>query len=347
MSTTVLDDREQRRASVRAQAAAIADAPRPARRFSVPAGTQLRPAQRRRSHPAARAPSLPRVRWRAPRRLIAVAVLAVQVTLLVLALTLPVFKVKTVAITGTRLVTQASVLAAAAVPHQSIFTLDADSIRARVAALPWVESATVVTDLPATVRIDVTERTPAVRLRRDGEDLYVADDGATMPADSGISSLWTSTPPLLDERAGSPQPIDPALLRILEVTAQRFPSVFGCSVAAFRWDVDGEFSIWTSTGWRAVLGHVDTADALAGVPAQLSALAALRGQLDFQHPKFEYINVENPNSPTIAGKPGLPADVIAASTPLPRAVPYQPPVPSAPQPVEVSPATGTALPAVW
>lgn len=289
---------------------------------------------------------MPRVRLRAPRRLIAVAILALQVTLLVLALTLPMFKVKTVAISGERLVTHQAVLAAASVPHQSIFTLDADSIRARVAALPWVQDVTVVTDLPATVRIDVTERTPAVRLRRDGVDLYVADNGATMAADPRILSLWSSTPPLLDERAGSPQSIDPALLRVLEITAQRFPSVFGCSVAAFRWDVDGEFSIWTSTGWRAVLGHVDTADGLAGIPAQLSALAALRAQLDFQHPKFEYINVENPNSPTIAGKPGLPPDVLAARTPLPPPAPYQPPVAAAPQP-PASPATGSSLPAVW
>ena len=66
-----------------------------------------------------------------------------------------------------------------------------------------------------------------------------------------------------------------------------------------------------------MLGHLDTADALAQVPAQLAALGALKGQLDFVHPKFGYIDVENAAGPAAAGTPGLPAEVLAANTPLP------------------------------
>ena len=277
--------------------------------------------------------------------------LAVQLALLVLALMLPAFKVHAVSISGTRLVSQGSVRDTAAIPQQSIFTIDADAIRARVRALPWVQDVTVSTELPDTVRIAVTERTPAVRVRRASSDVFVADNGAMMTATQDSPAVWTKTPVLLDDRAGSTQPVDPALLRILAITAQRFPVVFGCSVAAYQWGADDVFSIWTSTGWKLVLGHLDTADALNQVPAQLAALGAVRGQLDFAHPTFGYIDVENPAAPAAAGKPGLPAEVTAAKDPLPapsdsatiastssNALPHRPRAAVTPAPVA---ATGT------
>ncbi|HYL70249.1 MAG TPA: FtsQ-type POTRA domain-containing protein, partial [Candidatus Dormibacteraeota bacterium] len=317
MSTAVLDEIDQRRASVRAQAAAIADSPRAPRRFSVPPGTRLRPSPRRRSHTRPKPQPAPKIRSRTSRRLLALAVLLVQIALLVLALTLPAFRVRSVTVAGTRLVSADAVLQAAAVPQQSIFTLDASTIRARVLALPWVQDASVTTELPNRVHLTVRERVPAVRLRRLGADTFVADNGASLPADANQTLLWGRTPALLDDRAGSTLPLDPTLLRVLEITAQRFPAVFGCGVAAFQWGVDDVFSVWTTTGWRVVLGHLDTADALAQVPAQLAALGALKGQLDFTHPSFGYIDVENPAGPAAAGSPGLPAEVLAANTPLP------------------------------
>ncbi len=321
MSTTVLDERDQRRVSVRAQAAAIADAPRPLRRFTTAPGTALRPSPRRRSRVRARVrvPSQPKRRLRAPRRLIALAVLGLQVALLVLALTLPVFKVRTVAVTGSRLLSVQAVLGAAAVPQQSIFTVDADVIRARVLTLPWVEDATVSTDLPGTVRISVVERTPAVRLRFGGRDAFVASNGAAFPATPAMQALWSSTPVLIDDRVGVTPALDPSLLNILSLAARRFPAVFGCSVAAYVWSSDDVLSIWTNTGWRAILGHVDTADGLAQVPAQLAALGDLRGQLKFSAPTFGYVDLENPAGPAVGGRPGLPAEVRAAGAPLPAA----------------------------
>ena len=108
---------------------------------------------------------------------------------------------------------------------------------------------------------------------------------------------------LIDDRAGSPQPINPVLVQLLGSIAQRFPAVFGCSVAAFLWGADDVVSIWTDTGWRAVLGHLDTDVALHAVPAQIETLAALKGQLNFAKPNFGYIDVEAPGSPVSGGHP--------------------------------------------
>ena len=317
MTTAILDEKDQRRASVRAQAAAIADAPRPARRFSVPVGSALRASPRsRRNLRKQRRPVL-RLRWRTPRRVIAVVVLLMQVTLLVLGLTLPAFKIRNVSVSGTQLVAPDVVLRTAGVPAQSIFTVDSNAIRSRLLTLPWVQDATVTAELPNRVVINVDERRPSLRVRRFDGDTFISDRGDAIPADSSMETLWSATPVLLDERAGSPQPLDLSLVRILGIIAQRFPVAFGVGLAAYQWAADGIFNLWTSAGSKIVLGHVDTEDALGRLTAELAALGSLRTQLDFAHPSFGYIDAENPSALAVAGSPGLPADVTAAKTPLP------------------------------
>jgi cell division septal protein FtsQ len=204
------------------------------------------------------------------------------------------------------------VVAAAEVPEQSIFTINGAAIQGRVQALPWVASALVTTELPATVEISVVERAPMLRIRRDGADTLVASDGATLPGIDATAAARSGIPVLIDDRAGTPQPINPVLVQLLSSISQRFPSVFGCSVAAFLWGADDVVSIWTSSGWRAVLGDLDTDAALQALPAQVETLAALKGQLNFVKPSFGYIDVEAPADPVSGGSPGLPAEVTEA-----------------------------------
>ncbi len=245
-----------------------------------------------------------------------------QVALLVLALTLPGFQVRQVTVQGTHLITTSAVVAAAEVPEQSIFTINGSAIQARVQALPWVASAMVTTELPATVEISVVERAPMLRVRRDGADTLMASDGATLPGADATPAARNGIPVLIDDRAGSPQPINPVLVQLLSSIAHRFPAVFGCSVAAYLWGADDVVSLWTSTGWRAILGHLDTQDALDALPAEIETLAALKGQqgLNFTKPTFGYVDVEAPAYPVSGGVPGLPAEVTAALLPVAPAV---------------------------
>lgn len=314
-TTAVLDDREQRHATARAQAAAIVDSPRHGRRFEPARDRRLQGSPRRRSHARGPARVKPRVHWTRGRRLIAVAVLVGQVTLLALALLLPAFQVHGVSVTGTQLVNAQDVVETAAVPRQSIFTVDASAVRQRLLALPWLQNVTVSTELPATVRIAVVERTPALRVRRDGADSFIAGNGATAPATAALERAWSASPVLLDDRAGTRQPLAPLLVQQLSLVAQRFPAVFGGSVAAFQWGVDDAVSIWSAGGWRAILGHLDTQDDLSALPAQLTALAQLRGQLNFARPTFGYVDLENPAAPAVGGSPGLPREVLQVGTP--------------------------------
>ena len=321
----MLDERARHVALVRAQAALIADSSRAVCRLVLSPGTKLQPSPRKRRHArratAAAPPPAKRrtsTSWR--RRLIAVAALTVQVGLLALALTLPGFQVRQVTVVGTHLITTGAVVAAAEVPEQSIFTINGAAIQSRVQALPWVASAVVTTELPATVQISVVERSPMLRIRRDGTDTLVASDGATLPGIDATPAARSGIPVLIDDRAGSPQPINPVLVELLASISQRFPAVFGCSVAAYLWGADDVVSLWASTGWRAVLGHLDTEDALHAVPAQIETLAALKGRLSFVKPAFGYIDVEAPSNPVSGGHPGLPAEVTAAMLPVAPAV---------------------------
>jgi cell division septal protein FtsQ len=256
------------------------------------------------------------VRVRHTRHWVAAAVLLVEVAALVLALTLPAFRVQTVTVSGNRLVSTATLLRTADVPSTSIFTVDGDSVRSRLMGLPWVQDVTVTTDLPSTVHIAVVERASVLRVRRGGSETLVAGNGAALPATSASAQALVSIPVLVDDRIGSATPIDPSLLQMLSATAQRFQSVFGCTVAAFQWGADDVFAVWASTGWRAILGHLNTDAAIARIPAQLAALAALKTHLDFAHPGFGYVDLDNIQGPAAGGAPGLPQEILKASLPL-------------------------------
>jgi len=315
VTVVVADPQSERRVRARAQATAILDAPRVPRRYTRPQDAELDAPRRRRRHgPRPRVAAPRAIRVRHPRRVIAAAVLLTEVTVLVLALVLPAFQVRSVTVDGTRLLDARSVVRAAAVPHQSIFMVDADTVRARLVGLPWVASVSVVTELPDGVRISVVERAPLIRVRRGIADLLIAGNGATMKAPASTVRQWSAVPALIDDRPGSAKPVPGSLVQLLATVAQRFPAVFGGSVAAFEWGSDGVFAIWSSAGWRAVLGHLGTADAIAALPAQLAALAALRGELDLQHPAFGYVDLDNVATPSIGGIPGLPPEVLSVGS---------------------------------
>jgi hypothetical protein len=303
------------RVRVRAVATAIADQQSTARRFEVPEEVELRGTVRRRKA----SPQLPKP---APERkdrrpLLAALVLVVELAVLAGALWAPIFKVTSVKVTGTRLLDTAQVMKAADV-SQSIFTMNGDAVAAHVRSLPWVESVKVATALPATVRIAVTEWTPMARVIRGGTEYALAAQGASLRLTPAQAAGLGGIPLLLDLRPNDLRPnslqttVSPQLMSVLASAAARFPTVFGVHVVAYEWDQTGTFSLWTSAGWEAVLGDINTPGAIAAIPGQLSALSVLRSALDFAHPTFGYVDLEDTAAPAVGGTPGLPSPVSSA-----------------------------------
>ena len=298
------------RVRVRAVATAIADQQSTARRFEVPKEVELRGTVRRRKG----SPQLPKpAHERADRRpLLALLVLAVELAVLAGALWAPIFKVTSVQVTGTRLLDTAQVVKAADV-SQSIFILNGDAVATRVRSLPWVESVKVTTALPASVRIAVTEWTPMARVLRGGAEYALAAQGASLRLTPAQAASLGSVPLLLDLRPISAQTaVSSQLMSVLGSAAARFPSVFDVHVVAYEWDSTGTFSLWTSAGWEAVLGDITIPGAITAIPGQLSALSVLRSALDFAHPTFGYVDLEDTAAPAVGGTPGLPSQVSSA-----------------------------------
>jgi len=298
------------RVRVRAVATAIADQPSTSRRFEVSEEMELRGSIRRRHG----LPQLPKpASERADHRpLLAGLALLVELAVLAGALWAPIFKVTSVRVTGTRLLDSAQVVRAADV-SQSIFILNGDAVAARVRSLPWVESVKVTTALPASVRIAVTEWTPMARVIRGGAEYVLAAQGASLRLTASQAANLGDVPLLLDLRPASLQTtVSPQLISVLGSAAARFPTVFGVHVVACEWDGTGTFSLWTSSGWEAVLGDINTPGAISAIPSQLSALSVLRSALDFAHPTFGYIDLEDVAAPAVGGTPGLPSQVSSA-----------------------------------
>jgi cell division protein FtsQ len=298
------------RVRVRAVATAIADQPSTGRRFEVSEEVELRGTVRHRH-------GLPQLPKRAPERkdrrpLLVALALVVELGVLAAALWAPIFTVTSVKVTGTRLLDTAQVVKAAAV-SQSIFILNGDAVAARVRSLPWVESVKVTTALPATVRIAVTEWTPMARVLSGGAEYVLAAQGAKLQLTASQAASLSNLPLLLDLRPTSLQTaVSPQLISILGSAAAHFPSVFGVHVVAYEWDSTGTFSLWTSAGWEAVLGDINTPGAISAIPGQLTNLSVLGSALDFAHPTFGYVDLEDTRAPAVGGTPGLPSQVSAA-----------------------------------
>jgi len=88
------------------------------------------------------------------------------------------FQPETVHVQGTRFLTSADVEQVASIdPESSTVTMDTTELEERLASNPWIVRATVTTHLPREVTIEVTERTPAVKVESEGFDWVASSDG--------------------------------------------------------------------------------------------------------------------------------------------------------------------------
>ena len=299
--STVYDERARRTARARAVAASIIDRPHVPRRFAPAPDSALRSSLRRRRTAPQPRTALRGVRPRGDRRRLAAILVAAQAAVLVGLLALPTFQARTIQLQGAHLLSRDAILSAAGIsPSQSIFTVDGDAIRTRLEHLPWVRSASVETELPSTLRISVVEWTPILREQTGAGEVLLAPGGQSLPL-SSVAAGSVPQLPLLVDRRPTPAPADPALVRVLAALAGVFPQVAGTTVARFDWQPDGLLAVVATPGWRAILGHADTAAAVAAMPDQIAALAAVRAKLDLLHPTFGYVDLEDPAAPAVGG----------------------------------------------
>jgi cell division protein FtsQ len=91
------------------------------------------------------------------------------------------FRITTVAINGRKQLTQDEVLAIGGVNgRSSLLFLDAETVRGKLKADPWIGEATVLKLYPGRLQIDIVERSAFALWQRDGHLSVIADDGAVL-----------------------------------------------------------------------------------------------------------------------------------------------------------------------
>ena len=91
------------------------------------------------------------------------------------------FRITTVGINGRKQLSQDEVLAIGGVNgRSSLLFLDADIVRAKLKANPWIADATILKLYPGRLQIDIVERTAFALWQQNGRLSVIASDGAVL-----------------------------------------------------------------------------------------------------------------------------------------------------------------------
>jgi cell division protein FtsQ len=91
------------------------------------------------------------------------------------------FRITTVGINGRKQLSQDEVLAIGGVNgRSSLLFLDAEAVRDKLKANPWIGEATVLKLYPGRLQIDIVERSAFALWQQDGHLSVIADDGAVL-----------------------------------------------------------------------------------------------------------------------------------------------------------------------
>jgi cell division protein FtsQ len=144
------------------------------------------------------------------------------------------FRITTVAINGRKQLTQDEVLAIGGVNgRSSLLFLDAETVRDKLKANPWIGEATVLKLYPGRLQINIVERSAFALWQRDGHLSVIADDGAVL--EPYVTRRFTSLPLVVGKGAGTRARDFLALL-------DRYPQVRSVTKAAIfvgerRWNL--------------------------------------------------------------------------------------------------------------
>jgi cell division protein FtsQ len=144
------------------------------------------------------------------------------------------FRITSVVINGRKQLTQDEILATGGVNgRSSLLFLDADGVRDKLKANPWIADATVLKLYPGQLQIDITERKAFALWQEAGRLSVVADDGAVL--EPYVSRRFLSLPLVVGKGADTKARDFLALLA-------RYPQVRSATKAAIfvgerRWNL--------------------------------------------------------------------------------------------------------------
>jgi hypothetical protein len=238
-----------------------------------------------------RLPALPQIRlgWRLLSGLMASALLG----LLYFVWTAPELEISGVEVNGLMRITVEEVEKTLAVEGERIYEIrPGELVEALEQAYPELSSVKVAIDLPAKVSVTGTERQPALAWERNGEKVWVDEEGVVFPVRGDIGPLpvvegeLPTLPTGEDEQEG-PLALHPelvvAVLKMAEEVPTENPVVFHPE-HGFGWDD------WR--GWEVYFGP-DTSD----IDVKLRVYETLADRLESQGINPEFISLEHIHAP--------------------------------------------------
>jgi cell division septal protein FtsQ len=231
-----------------------------------------------------RAPSRPRS-WRRWLWRVPLALVVVIAGVIVWVLLDDRFYVYDADVVGTVRLSPDQVFWASDLPGLHVLWVNADKIEDQiVAALPSLESAEVVCQLPSNCTINVVERQPRM-MWNDGEQLWGVDaNGVVFPSEEAFTEAWVVRGPL--PKDDDDLLAEPARVALAELWAS------GVEIAPELVYVPSRgFVVIDSRGWRVIVGEG------TGIKERLEVLEIIAADLEARGIDPEFVDVRFPEAP--------------------------------------------------
>ena len=239
---------------------------------------------------------------RSLRRALAVVLAIIEVALLGYAVSGPWFTVGSVSVSGLHHLDEGAVVTAAGLRRPgSLLLVDGDTIRRKLARLPWVRSSSAQPVLPNRILITIEEWKPVALYQAgaSGKAVYLNELGTVLADGRPDPQLVAVVGPGAPNLNPGDTPINAQLLHALVEIQASLPTIFGQSVTGFQLDCLGNLTLTTNRSVRIIFGRVLTPEEFASLKDKLSALKSIATDPAATAANVEYVNLENPLAPAV------------------------------------------------
>lgn len=201
-----------------------------------------------------------RIASRRLKRVAAVCAVIAIVGAMVAVYVSPLVRVSDVKVEGASETTAAQLDGMIDLDGESMFTVDFEGTRAKMAAIPMIKAVEFKREWPQTVRVIVTERTPW-GLWMLGDTPYVIDDdgvvlGGVSPPESGPVIRTAASEGLLT--AGNR--VDYDAVALTREMLKNVPERFGMNLTSIEWSGASGLRLTTDAGYMVVIGDSENWD---------------------------------------------------------------------------------------
>ncbi|MDP8925048.1 MAG: FtsQ-type POTRA domain-containing protein [Chloroflexota bacterium] len=202
------------------------------------------------------------------------------------------FRITSVVVSGTRLLSSSEVEAAASVSGVNIFWLRQEEIARRLQSVPAIESVEAGAYLPNRVEVRIGERSP-VAVWLSGDVPWLVDGEGrvlrSVPTPPALPALRDVGAPSLAPGASIDREALATLFRLQEL----LPRAAGLSPREFEYSADAGVTVIADSGLRVVFGRGDELE------WKVTALGAVRRELERQGQRAELIDVRFKDRPYV------------------------------------------------